>query len=386
MSKDLNIDNNSVASWIVKFLVNRNVKVIFGLQGGHIQPIWDFCYKLGIRIIDVRDEKAAVHMAQAYSMLTNEIGIAMVTAGPGVTNTVTGIANASLSYAPILIIGGCTTIPQSNMGPLQDIPHVEILSPITRYSRTARVPEQVIRELDLAYSHAIGQLGEPGPSYIEIPTDVLRCTVKDKLILDDWMKEKRPYEIHPSPENINLLIEKINNSKRPLLISGRGAKKCRDDLNEFLTRTGILYLDTQDSRGLIASNHKSNVFAARSKVMAEADLVIILGRKLDFQLAYGSPAIFNKAKFIRISDIPYELVDNRRGDPEIYADPKIVLNGVSTWSWYMPITELNLLKLSFKKNVSAEKGPSISIFLFFILLITGLIIFNSSLFLYFDSQ
>ena len=106
MSKDLNTDNNSVASWIVKFLVKRKVEVIFGLQGGHIQSIWDFCYKLGIRIIDVRDEKAAVHMAQAYSILTNNIGVAMVTAGPGVTNTVTGIANASLSYAPVLLIGG----------------------------------------------------------------------------------------------------------------------------------------------------------------------------------------------------------------------------------------------------------------------------------------
>ena len=136
INKDLNDNENSVAAWIVKFLVERKVKVIFGLQGGHIQPIWDFCYKLGIRIIDVRDEKAAVHMAQAYSILTNEIGIAMVTAGPGVTNTVTGIANASLACTPILLIGGCTTIPQSNMGPLQDIPHVEILKSITRYSRT----------------------------------------------------------------------------------------------------------------------------------------------------------------------------------------------------------------------------------------------------------
>ena len=118
INKDLNDNENSVAAWVVKFLVMRNVKVLFGLQGGHIQPIWDFCYKLGIRIIDVRDEKAAIHMAQAYAILTNEIGVAMVTAGPGVTNTVTGIANASLACTPILLIGGCTTIPQSNMGPI----------------------------------------------------------------------------------------------------------------------------------------------------------------------------------------------------------------------------------------------------------------------------
>ena len=203
INKDLNDNENSVAAWVVKFLVNRNVKVLFGLQGGHIQPIWDFCYKLGIRIIDVRDEKAAVHMAQAYSILTNEIGIAMVTAGPGVTNTVTGIANASLACTPILLIGGCTTIPQNNMGPLQDIPHVEILKSITRYSRTARVPEQVIRELDLAYSFSKGQLSEPGPSYIEVPVDILRCTVKSKLVLNDWMMEKKPSQIYPNAKKID---------------------------------------------------------------------------------------------------------------------------------------------------------------------------------------
>ncbi len=358
MSKDLNTDNNSVASWIVKFLVKRKVEVIFGLQGGHIQSIWDFCYKLGIRIIDVRDEKAAVHMAQAYSILTNNIGVAMVTAGPGVTNTVTGIANASLSYAPVLLIGGCSPIPQSNMGALQDIPHIEILKPITRYSRTARVSEQVIRELDLAYSYAMGHLGNPGPSYIEIPTDVLRSTVKDKLILSDWIQEKKSYKLYPNPEDISLLVNKIKKSKRPLLISGRGANKCRDVLIDFLTKTGMLYLDTQESKGVVPLTHESNVFSSRSKVMAEADLVILLGRKLDYQLAYGSPAIFKEAEFVRISDIPDELVDNRRGDPEIYANPKIVLDKMNNKKlnfdfdkkWILDIKSYHLSKIAKSKT------------------------------------
>ena len=330
MSNDFNKDNNSVAAWIVKFLIKRKVKVIYGLQGGHIQPIWDFCYKLGIKIVDVRDEKAAVHMAQAYSIITNNIGVAMVTAGPGVTNTVTGVANASLALSPVLIIGGCTPIKQSNMGPLQDIPHVDIMKPITRYARTARVPEQVIRELDLAISYALGNLGEPGPSYIEIPTDVLRKTVPEKLIFNDLIKEKKPYNIYPNPKDIKLLIDKIENSKKPLLISGRGAKNCKESLINFLDKNSILYLDTQDSRGVVPYGHSSNVYAARSKVMSEADLIILLGRKLDYQLAYGSPAIFKNASFVRISDVAHELVDNRRGDPEIFANPKIVFEKLNS--------------------------------------------------------
>ncbi len=363
MSNDFNNDINSVAAWIVKFLIKRGVKVIYGLQGGHIQPIWDFCYKLGIKIIDVRDEKAAVHMAQAYSTLTNEVGVAMVTAGPGVTNTVTGIANACLSLSPIIVIGGCTPTAQSNMGPLQDIPHVDIMKPITRYSRTARVPEQVIRELDLAFSYAMGQLGEPGPSYIEVPTDVLRCSIGEKLILEDLMREKKPYNIYPNPKDVELLVEKINNSKRPLIISGRGAKNCDESLISFLDKSGILYLDTQESRGVVPYNHTSNVFAARSKVMSEADLIILLGRKLDYQLAYGSPAIFKNASFVRISDVAHELTDNRRGDPEIYTNPKTFfekLNQINLQTnfdnqWLSGIKDFHQKKLNKKSVIKTNK-------------------------------
>jgi hypothetical protein len=121
-SQDLNADQQSCAAWIARFLKARGIDRVFGLQGGHIQPIWDHVARQGIRIIDVRDEGAAVHMAHAHAELTGQFGVAMVTAGPGVTNTVTAIANASLARIPVLLIGGCTSRPQANMGPLQDAP------------------------------------------------------------------------------------------------------------------------------------------------------------------------------------------------------------------------------------------------------------------------
>src|SRR5215475_14127084 len=195
-SQDLNTDEQSCAAWIARFLKARGVDRIFGLQGGHIQPIWDHVARQGIRIIDVRDEGAAVHMAHAHAELTGQLGVAMVSAGPGVTNTVSAMANASLARAPVLLIGGCTSRPQANMGPLQDIPHVDILRPVCRYARTARVAEQVVRELDEAVARAIGDMGEPGPVYIEIPTDVLRTSVPPQLVLDEWMAAK-PTRIVP---------------------------------------------------------------------------------------------------------------------------------------------------------------------------------------------
>ncbi len=209
MTQDLNSDELSCAAWIARFLKARGIDRIFGLQGGHIQPIWDHVARQGIRIIDVRDEGAAVHMAHAHAELAGGFGVAMVTAGPGVTNCVTAIANASLARAPVLLIGGCTSRPQANMGPLQDIPHVDILRPVTRTSRTLRVADQVIREFDEAVARAMGDAGEPGPVYLEIPTDVLRTPVGKQLVLDEWMSAKPPRQIPADPAAIAEAVEAV---------------------------------------------------------------------------------------------------------------------------------------------------------------------------------
>lgn len=325
---DLNADTNACAAWIARFLQARGVRRIYGLQGGHIQPIWDFVAQLGIRIIDVRDEGAAVHMAHAHAELTGEIGVAIVTAGPGVTNTVTAIANASLARVPLLLIGGCTSRPQANLGPLQDIPHVDIMRPVTRHARTARVPEHVIRELDEAVARAFGDLSEPGPVYIEIPTDVLRARVAPVLILDEWMSPKTPRFIKPDPHAVTSAVDVLWSAKRPLVISGRGARDAGPALTRFLDALGAVYLDTQESRGLVPADHPSIVGAVRAVAMSEADAVLTIGRKLDYQLAYGSPAVFSAKAFVRLSDTSGELIDNRRGQPEILATPAAALDAM----------------------------------------------------------
>ena len=323
--QDLNHDDLACAAWVARFLQRRSVTHVFGLQGGHIQPIWDHVARLGIKIIDVRDEGAAVHMAHAFAELTGGLGVAMATAGPGVTNCVTAMANASLARAPVLLIGGCTSRPQANMGPLQDIPHVDLLKPVCRYARTARVADQAIRELDEAVARAFGDGGEPGPAYIEIPTDVLRAHVPANLVLEDWMRPKPARRLPPEPALVDAAAAAIYGAKRPLVVTGRGAREAGPELIRLLDATGAVYLDTQESRGLVPSEHPSFVGAMRAAAMSEADLVLVIGRKLDYQLGYGSPAVFPNARFVRIADNAGELLDNRRGDPELLASPALSL-------------------------------------------------------------
>ncbi|MFO1150863.1 MAG: thiamine pyrophosphate-binding protein [Alsobacter sp.] len=322
---DLGSGPQSCAARIAQFLQRRGVDRIFGLQGGHIQPIWDWLPRLGIRIVDVRDEGAAVHMAHAHAELTGGFGVALVTAGPGVTNCVTAIANASLARAPVLLIGGCPPRPQVNMGPLQDIPHVDIMRPVTRTSRTLRVADQVLREFDEAVARAAGDLGEPGPVYLEIPTDVLRLDIPDALVLDEWMRPHPPRRIEPDPDAVAQAVEAVWSAKRPVVVTGRGARGAGEELVRFLDASGALYLDTQESRGLVPSDHPGFAGAMRGVAMSEADLLLVIGRKLDYQLGYGSPAVFPHARIVRLADTAGELIDNRRGDPELLATPALAL-------------------------------------------------------------
>jgi acetolactate synthase-1/2/3 large subunit len=325
---DLGAGEQTAAAWIAKFLRRRGIDRVFGLQGGHIQPIWDWLGRLGIRIIDVRDEGAAVHMAHAHAELTGGFAVAMATAGPGVTNCVTAVANAALARAPVLLIGGCPPRPQVNMGPLQDIPHADILRPVTRQARTLRVADQVLRELDEAVARAVGDLGEPGPVYLEIPTDVLREDVPPALALEDWLTPKPPRVLAPDSAAVEEAARLIWRARRPLVITGRGARGAGDALVRLLDASGALYLDTQESRGLVPLDYPSFAGAVRAQAMTEADLVVVVGRKLDYQLGYGSPAVFPNARFIRIADTAGELIDNRRGAPEILATPALALDAI----------------------------------------------------------
>lgn len=319
----------SVASVIARFLVARGVERVFGLQGGHIQPIWDELHQRGVRIIDVRDEGAAVHMAHAHAVLTGDVGVALATAGPGVTNCVTAVTNAHLERAPVLLIGGCPPRPQDDLGPLQGIDHVALLAPVTRQARTLRVADQIARDLDKAWAMASGDGNPPGPVYLDVPTDVLRERVPEACILDEHLHPRSRRRLLPDPEEVASAAALLRSAHRPLVITGRGARGCGAALTVLLDATGAVYLDTQESRGLVDSAHPAVVGAVRARAMQEADLVVVVGRKLDYQLAYGSPAVFTRARFLRIADHADELRDNRRGEVEVLADVGLALQAIA---------------------------------------------------------
>lgn len=321
----MRISSDSVAACVARLLKARGVQRVYALCGGHIMPLWMRLDAEGIRIVDVRDERAAVHMAQAEAELTGRLAVALVTAGPGVTNAMTGIANAHVSRAPVLVLSGTPPRPQENRGGLQDLDHTHLVRSVTRYARTVREPALALQELDEAIARAEGRCGEPGPAYLDMPTDTLRAEVPKALQLEEHLRAKPPAQTLPDPGAVAQAADLLWSAKRVLVISGRGARGAGPELVRLLDRLRPAYLDTGESRGLVPEEHPSVVAAMRGQVMGQADVVLTVGRRLDFQLAFGSPSVFGKARFLRIGEVPGELRDNRRGEVELACSPAAAL-------------------------------------------------------------
>ncbi|CAN5724676.1 thiamine pyrophosphate-binding protein [soil metagenome] len=317
----------TVAQLIADRLAAQGVRRIFGLCGGHIQPLWDAATRAGIDIVDVRHEAAAVYMAHATADLSGGLSVAMVTAGPGLTNAVTAISNAYVGRSPVLILSGRPPRLQTGMGAMQDIAQGEIVRPVCRLVEQVSERHHVIPRLDKTIAAALGAAtGATGPAYIDFPTDLLDETVHDADIPALAMQPRTTAVRAPDPAAVALAAALIGSSSRIVVIGGRSVRTAAPEVRQFLAQAHALYLDSGESRGVIRDDMPGFVPAVRGRAMSEADLVITLGRRLDFQLGYGSPAVFApQARFLRIGTSFDELGENRRGDVEMHGSTAAAL-------------------------------------------------------------
>jgi acetolactate synthase-1/2/3 large subunit len=312
---------STVAAAIARFIESQAVRRVYTLPGSHVKPICSELSRLGIRLVSVRHECSAVHMAHAEADLTGGIAIAIVTAGPGMTNAITGIASAFLSRTPLLVISARVPDAQAGMGALEEVPQADLARPVCRYVREISDARHVLPALHMATAAALGSDAPPGPVYLDFTPDLLKEPMPEWHLDSRWFcRIVRPARV-PTGESIQRAAALIRESARPLVIGGRGAIEGSVALERFLRAAGCLYLDTRESRGALPPDNPCSIPALRARAMAEADLVVTLGRRLDFELAYGSAAVFSaSARFIRIGRNVEELGENRRGDVEVCAD------------------------------------------------------------------
>ena len=316
----------SVAAAIARFVAGQGVSRVYTLPGSHVKPICSELARLGIRIVSARHECAAVHMAHAEADLTGTLGVAIVTTGPGLTNAITGIASAFLSRTPLLVLSARVPDAQAGMGALEEVPQGDLVRPVCRYVRAVADERHVLSGLHMAVTAALGSDGPPGPVYVDFTPNMLKQPMPDWYLDSRWFNRiARPARL-PNDDAIANAAALLRGSRRPLAIGGRGVLGAGAALEKFLQASGCLYLDTRESRGTLSRDNPNSIPALRGRAMAEADLVITLGRRLDFELAYGSGAVFaESARFLRIGRTVEELSENRRGDVEVCADVDAVL-------------------------------------------------------------
>lgn len=321
----------TVAAAIAQFIVSQGVQRVYSLPGSHVKPIWSELDRAGVRVVSARHECAAVHMAHAEAALTGLVGVALVTAGPGLTNAVTGIASAHLARMPLLLISARVPDAQAGMGALEEVPQADLVRPVCRSVREVSDARHVLPALSFAMASALGVDGAPGPAYVDFdPVMLVKPFAAWHGAAHRFSRVVRSARI-PDPASVDSAALLLRSSTRPIVIAGAGVRAAGDALQRFLDSSGCLYLDTRESRGALPADSPNAVPSVRSRAIAESDLVITLGKRLDFELAYGSAAVFSRiARFIRIGRTADELRENRGGDLEICADVDRALEALIT--------------------------------------------------------
>src|SRR6266542_2877714 len=296
---------------VARTLKQAGVGHIFTLCGGHILPIYDGCITEGIEVVDARHEQAAAHAGDAYARLTRNIGVAAVTAGPGVTDAVTGVANAYSARSPLLLIGGAAPLGLRGLGSLQEVEQVDLLGPITKGSWTVSETRQIPEVLTTAIRTAL--TGRPGPVFVEIPVDLLMTMIEDRFApIPTAYVHRRP--LAPDPESTQKLADLLAGAARPMVMAGSGVywDDAAADLEAFAMAAGMPVFMNGAGRGGLPGHHPLAFSQARGFALGQADFVLVLGTPLDFRLGYGRPPSFaENARVVVVDCDPAELGRNR---------------------------------------------------------------------------
>ncbi len=294
-------------------LKEAGVECVFTLSGGHIMPLYDGCIDEGIKIVDVRHEQAAVHAADAWARCNpGKVGVAAITAGPGVTDGVTGVANAWRANSPILVFGGQGPFENLRRGSLQEMDHVGVMRPITKYAdavyQTHRIPEYI----ELAIRHAVS--GIPGPAYLEIPMDIFMGQAEEAQAPVPRIRTEPP-RLSPDRDEVRNAIELLRGAQRPMLMAGTSVKWSRasEEMNRFIAETHIPTYTNGMGRGTVPHDSPEFLNRSRRDALKGIDCIILAGTLLDFRMRFGQ-TIPADAKIIQLDMDATLIGQNRQAD------------------------------------------------------------------------
>jgi thiamine pyrophosphate-dependent acetolactate synthase large subunit-like protein len=316
---------------LARSLKNEGTDILFFLMGGPMLLAEASCIKEGIRPLDVRHEQSAALMGQAYSRLLQKPSVCMAASGPGVINLTTGIANAFVDCAPVVAIGGSSPIGQFGRQVFQEIDQVAIMKPMTKWAdrvyNLKRIPEQVNNAFQKAMS------GKPGPVYLDFPGDILYAKIDEEQV--DWSLSGRALlGARPMGEEaqVEALVRALAKASRPIILSGSGViwSQAWPELTALVEGAGIPFYTTPQGRGVLPDDHPYSYPSTRSAAFREADLIIVVGTRMNYIISHAAPPRFNPNATIARIDIDGDEIATapRKVDIGIVGDCKMVLGQV----------------------------------------------------------
>jgi len=314
---------------VAKYLKEvEKVDTVFAISGGHIEQILDGFTEYKIRAIDVRHEQAAAMMAEAWAIYTGQPGVCLVTAGPGFLNALTGIANACLDNAPLVVLCGRHPLRDDLKGALQELNQTDMVKPIVKWCATCYDIKRIPEYLSIAFRHAVQ--GRPGPVFLELPPDILNVKVSlDTVPMPNFRTRK--YMSHPDETELKKAADLINSAKKPLLFGGSGVRfsDSREALSRFIEKSGIPFMLTNNGRGELPDNHPLSVWDIGNiglmLTMTQVDVLVAVGIRFNWLLQSGQ-IIPPKTRVVRFDIDPNEIDRNRHADVGLVGDAASVLD------------------------------------------------------------
>ncbi len=315
---------------VARLLRNEGVSTVFTLSGLHVAPIYAGCVDEGVRLVDTRHEQAAAHAADAWARLTRGVGVAIVTAGPGVTDAVTGVANAWAAQSPLVLLGGAAPTFNQGRGSLQEMAQVPLFQGITKWAD--RVPSADLIPSFLAKAFRVARAGRPGPVFLELPWDVL-SNGADEALASAQVLYRTDARSPGDPAKLDEALALLSRAERPVVMAGSSI--WRDDavgaLERFASRSGIPVFLNGMGRGCLPREHPAFFDLARKDALGAADVVLVVGTPLDFRLGYGTePTFAAGAKVVQVDIDPTEIGRNRPIDVGILGDARSVLDALAS--------------------------------------------------------
>ena len=295
------------ADLLVRALSDAGVESIPSLSGNQIMSVYDALIDSRIGIVHVRHEAAAVHMADALGRLTGSPGVALVTAGPGFANALSAMYVARMSESPVIVLSGASSMQDLGGGAMQEMPQAEMARPVTKESWTAAAPSTLDR--DIARAFRIATSGRPGPVHIALPEDVLIAEVggsASRPLPNDFSAERHDLD----DDAAHRILDRLAAASRPLIVGGPAMTRGvgAETLSALSEATGVPSAASDSPRGI-----NDPALGAFAEVLSEADVLLLLGKRLDFTLSFGrTPALNAGCVVLQVDPEPQVLEQTER--------------------------------------------------------------------------